>query len=453
MSWTQQGDHWSRPLDCHDKLWQFVSKLGKPVDREHWLLVGAVELEFPPDLDPIASLHAAWKALRLRHPDVALEMTVDDKRYYPLPSPNDLDDWCDLTFRVDHNVQSSDELLTEHLHQAEPSATCHWIPASKQLCLVSAHWRWDGRGLYMVLHDLLSELESPTPLPETLDGSEAHNLIPTLDVVIDMPSTYEPAWVQKADDLFNTFITGQPSIGLPIAPGKATTNPRNSHRAQLSLSTQQAASLRQACRDKGLSLSAAIHASAVAATVALNPTSPAEKYTSWAIFDIRKYCPAPYNGAIHGPSLRMIGLPVSVEARSPWLDLVNHMQPIYKQDWSPDDSDMIYTRVPFVEKAVAAMNAQAEAASATQAPMPPSEPYIINLGIVDEYIKQQYGGVRVRDVKLGVQELSQQLLVHCWSWMGGLVVSASYNEAYYERVDVEGFLEELKESLGENLLA
>ncbi|KAL4940487.1 hypothetical protein BDV06DRAFT_224060 [Aspergillus oleicola] len=104
------------------------------------------------------------------------------------------------------------------------------------------------------------------------------------------------------------------------------------------------------------------------------------------------------------------------------------MQPIYKQDWSPSVSDLIYTRVPLVKKAVTTTNAQAAAQASgesisvlpleskkdqAQAPSPPSEPYIINLGIVDKYIREQYGRVRVLDVKLGVQELSQQLLVHC----------------------------------------
>ncbi|KAL4794881.1 hypothetical protein BDV19DRAFT_379204 [Aspergillus venezuelensis] len=335
MSWTQ-GNHWSRPFDCHDKLWQFVSKLGKPVNRENWLLMGVVELGFPSNIDPVASLSAAWKALCLRHPDIALEMTANVKRYYPLLNPTDLNDWCNHTFRIETN-----------------------------LCLVSAHWRWDGCSLYMVLHDLLSELENLTPLPETLDGSEAQNLVPTLDVLCDRPTIHR-----------------SPHCTL----SKATIHPCNFHRAQISFSAEQTASLRQACREKGLSLSAAIHASAVTATVALNTTSPASRYTSWAIFDIRKYCSPPFNGPIHGPYLRM---------------------PIYKQDWSPGVSDMIYTRVPFVEKAVAAMNTQADAAS-----------------------------------ELGVQELSQQLLVHCWSWMGGLVVSASYNEAYYERPDVEEFFGE-----------
>ncbi|KAL4879085.1 hypothetical protein BJY04DRAFT_229431 [Aspergillus karnatakaensis] len=452
MSWVQNSleGYWSRPLDCHDRLFQFIGDMGKPLGREHWLLIGGIQLEAPSDIDLIPRLRAAWKSLRLRHPDIALKLHPDEKRYYPIKDADALEAWCDMTLRVESTVHSLNELqAADHLCLSKPHATCHWIPASNEICIVSAHWRWDGCGHWMVFNQLLSELESPSQLPSTFDGSEAHRLVPSLDAVVGMPATRDDDWDRRADELLATFLKGQPSIGLPIAPERKAALPGTTRRTELRVPAEVATALRQACREQGITLTTTLHASAIVETAHANPTNSdsASRYISWLAFNVRKYCPPPFDGPIHGPSLRLVGLPINVNARAPWNELVRVIQPLYRQSWDLKTSDMLFVRVPFVEKATAMF----------QTPLPadtplPTEPNINSLGAMEAQIKAQYGIFKVRDMTFMVHMVSQQLYVHCWSWKDVLYISASYNESYYEPVEVERWLTAVKENLVANLL-
>ncbi|GCB27757.1 hypothetical protein AAWM_10642 [Aspergillus awamori] len=454
MSWTKQTDHWSRPLDCHDRLFQFIGESGKPLGREHWLTIGAVQLDFPnssPEIT-IPRLRNAWKSLRMRYPDIAGELHDHEKRYYPITSASTLESWCNNTFKIEDSAQSADDLFTHHLRIADPHATAHWIPSSQEFCIVSAHWRWDGTGLAMVLDQFLSELQNPiTTTTASFDGSEATRLIPSLDTVIGMPASPEtrnPEWSRRADELLATFLEGQPSIGLPVL--NPTALPAKSLRTEHVIPAEQATALRRACRARNITLTTAMHASAIIETArAANSTNPSSRYISWQAFDLRKYLPPPYDGPIHGPSLRMVGLPLNVEATptTSWSDLVDTIQPLYRQSWNLADSDMMFVRVPFVEKATAMFQAAAAAGAAQ-----PTEPNINSLGPVDRLIRESYGEVKVKGLVLMVQMLAQQLYVHCWSWRDELHLSASYNEAYYEPVFVEAWLGAMKENMVRNLL-
>jgi hypothetical protein len=449
MAWTEQPNgSWTRPLDCHDRLFQFTSDQGKPLDREHWLLVGTVRLELPPTSpDPAEELCQAWKRLRLQHPDIALELTeAREKRYLPVRSPEALDAWCDATFRIEPDVLSADHLFTDRLRRAAPQATCHWVPASRELVLVSQHWRWDGCGLLMMLHELLAQLEQPTPIPE-LDGREAGRLVPSLDVVLGMPDT-KTIWEKQAGELLAPFLLGVPSIGLRELGLTDTPAPAKTIRVEHVVSRSLTASLRRAARSQHqVTVTSAVHAAAIAATVRANPSSPpATRFTSWAMFDLRKHCPPPFDGPLHAPSLRTLGIPISLDAHAAWPDLAHALQAVYHQPWTPPASDLIFVRVPLVDKAI-------EMLAHSQDMPPPSEPSISSLGVLDRYVRSQYAGnIRVTDVSVAVHQLSQQLYVHVWSWAGEMHLSACFNEMYYTREFVARWLADVTAILEENLL-
>ncbi|KAI9037121.1 uncharacterized protein KD926_000838 [Aspergillus affinis] len=471
MSWTEQRDgSWSRPLDCHDRLFQFIGDQAKPLDREHWLLVGNVRLKLSPTkADSIADeLRQAWKRLRLQHPDIALELVEgNEKRYLPVHSQQALHAWSDATFRIESDVPSADHFFTHRLRRADPQATCHWVPASCELVLVSQHWRWDGCGLLMMLHELLAQLEHPPSAPTAsvdLDGREAARLVPSLDVVLGMPEiekedkTRALGWDKQADDLLGKFIAGIPSIGVYKAPSSSSDAPSpvpqlpgKTIRVEQVIPRELTASIRRAARSRhNVTVTSAVHASAIVATVRANPTSPATRFTSWAMFDLRKHCPAPFDGPLHAPSLRTFGLPINLDARAPWPDLAHALQTIYhEQPWTPPDSDLLYNRVPYINKVITML--------ATPPPpdLPPaSEPSISSLGVLDRYVKPRYADdVDVADVSVAVHQLSPQLYVHVWSWDGEMHLSTCFNETYHEREFVTEWLADVVGILVENLLS
>ncbi|KAI4860690.1 hypothetical protein F4820DRAFT_465417 [Hypoxylon rubiginosum] len=449
MSWTHEGSYWRRPLDCHDKLFQSIAAAGAPLGREHWLMTGWIQLAFPSAMDPMVQeqrLRGAWSALRLRHPDVALTLHENEKRYGPVAGDQALQEWTSATFRVETGVHSVDELFSRHLKVA-PSvhATCHWVPASSELAIVSPHWRWDGRGHMMMLHsfmDLLARSSTSPPL-QAVVGAEAMNLVPTLDAVIGVPEVHEEEWSCKADNMLAPFLDGSPAIGLPTTSAL----PRDTMRIEMVIPKAVTTALREACRARGLRLTAALHASIVLETARYYnqgraaDANPAAKYKSWAAFDLRKYCSPPPNSTAHAPSIRLVALPLIVDPTVSWDTLASTFQAYYEQTLAPPASDFMFIRVPYVEKATAML---------ARAP-PSTEPNLSNLGVIEDYLQRRYGDFEVRNTVLAVQTLSPQLYVHAWSWGGEMRVSICYNEAFYQKQFVEGWLKGLETNLLKNL--
>ncbi|PYI11249.1 hypothetical protein BO78DRAFT_446160 [Aspergillus sclerotiicarbonarius CBS 121057] len=452
MSWTQESGYWRRPLDCHDQFFQLIGNAAKPLGREHWLSLGFIQLTFSPTTCIIPRLHAAWKAMRVRYPDIAAELHPTEKRYHPLQSPSDLQTWCNLTFHIPNDIHSAEE-LSQQLRIGPPHMTCHWIPTTHQLVFISTHWRIDGHGFALFLDQFLHELESPTPLPTTFDGSEASNLIPSLDIVLNNTPDPKPNPIRShhahAHALLTSYLDGQPSIGLPIPPERLTSPPGRSLRASLLIPTQLTAILLTACRTQGITLTTALHASAIMHTVQANPTSSATRYISWMAVSLRKYCPPPFNGPLHAISARVMGVPINVNARASWRELVSSIQGLYGVDWKKEILDE-GIRGPFVEGSMEMFRAELEADGTGDGA---TEPNFNSIGGLDGVIKKQYGDVGIGDVGIIVQQVSKQVYLHAWGWRGEVCLSASFNEAYYTREEVDRWLRGVKETLVRNLLA
>jgi hypothetical protein len=347
-------------------------------------------------------------------------------------------------------LQSSGHLLRQQ-HLAGAHATCHWIPASNEICIVSGLYRLDEYAIAILLHQLLSHLHNPYPLPATLDGSEAHQLIPSLDLVVGMPTTRDPSWSHRADKLIALHQKGSPSIGLHIDPEKATAKPGSTRHVELRIPAKQATALRDACHERDITLSSAMHTSVVVETARANRSSLATRYTSLVAFDICRYWLPPFGGSAQAPLLRMTGLPINIDARAPWGELVQIVEPMYRQTWERGASDMLFVRVAFAEK-VAALVEMGQPAPPDQPDT--SSPYFFNLGALEERIQASYGdSIHVRDVQVLGQMVSRQVYVRSWSWRDDLYLSACYNEAYYEEGYVEKFLMGVRDNLLGNLLS
>ncbi|OTA55327.1 hypothetical protein K449DRAFT_388339 [Hypoxylon sp. EC38] len=452
MSWTNEGAYWRRPLDCHDKLFQSIAAAGAPLGREHWLMAGWLRLIFPSAVESAVReqrLRAVWSAMRLLHPDIALTLQANEKQYKPLANDEALRQWTDDTFRVETGACSVDELFSRQLKVApSPYATCHWVPVCSEVAIVSPHWRIDGRGLLMLLHSFMDLLARSATLPvptAVAVGAEATNLVPTLDTVIGVPEIPKEEWVRKADDMLAPFLDGSPAIGLPITPAL----PRDTVRMETVFPKAVTIALREACRARGLRLTAALHASLVQETTRYYSqgatADPAAKYKSWAAFDLRKYCPSSFDNnrssTAHAASLRLVALPLITDPTASWDAMAAAFQAYYTQSLALADSDALFVRVPYVEKATSMLAKGA----------PTTEPNLSNLGVMEEYLQPSYGDVEVRNAALAVQMLSPQLYVHAWSWGGELRVSICYNEAFYHEQFVREWLEGLEANMLKNL--
>ncbi|KAJ6024643.1 hypothetical protein N7540_005440 [Penicillium herquei] len=453
MSWTQKDGYWSRPFDCHDEMLHFIRSQGEPINREHWMFMITTKIGFPPEIgDIVHQLRNAWKALRFRHPDIALEVHSGEKRYSAIYDELSLEEWCDESFKVETECSSADDFFTEHRRSApHANATIHWIPATSEFALVSSHILWDGRGAMLMLHEFLSILENPI-IPTIFDGSEAKNLVPSLDTVIGMPDKPKPEWERGADELLQQYIDSQPTIGL-LPPGdpKAKELPAEMKRLEIVFSPEESKSLREATRRQDITITTSVQTAAIMALADMNDSdSQPENFVAWALFDLRKHLPPPFNGAEHAPSIRLGTMPIIVKSRGCWSEISRTANEVNRTSWDVEESDRMFVRDPFNRKATDMF--KWAAAQPNLAPPPSSEPFISSMGIFDDYLKYEYGPFSVENVGILCQTLTPAICLHIWSWKDSLHVSASYNVAYYESHAILRYLTALKDIMQRNLL-
>ncbi|KAJ5430951.1 hypothetical protein N7445_008683 [Penicillium cf. griseofulvum] len=86
-----------------------------------------------------------------------------------------------------------------------------------------------------------------------------------------------------------------------------------------------------------------------------------------------------------------------------------------------------------------------------------AHPELSSLGVIDSRLPTVHAGpaitVEIEDWWLGVQIINRVLQTYLWMREGELHLACHYNDAFYEREFVEGFLEEWKAKLVGELIA
>ncbi|KAI2465376.1 hypothetical protein F4781DRAFT_28916 [Annulohypoxylon bovei var. microspora] len=165
-----------------------------------------------------------------------------------------------------------------------------------------------------------------------------------------------------------------------MTPGALPGDTRRDARVETATSREDATALRMACRARQIRLATALHAPIVADTERYrrSTTSAATQHKTTSHgppSTLRKYCPAPFDGPSQAPPLRMVAIPLSVDASAERDTSAASIQSLYQQSVAPAHRNLMHVRVPFVEKATKML--------ATASPT--TEPYLSNLGVTDDY--------------------------------------------------------------------
>ncbi|KAJ5732348.1 hypothetical protein N7493_003829 [Penicillium malachiteum] len=443
MRWTQKDGYWCMPLDPGEREFVWFGDLGKPIGREFWVVMVSARVRFSSE-DPARDLRSAWRAQRFIHPGIAVQLIDGQKRYETVRDAPALEAWCDATFHVESDALSSDDLFKNHIRVAGPQVTCHWIPATSQIALVTSHWRLDAYGATWILSSLLESLGNSSPDPPTFNGEEVKNLAVSFDEALALPNKWDPSWEQRALDLQAKEFEGGP--GIALLPSYPNVLPGGTDRVEIVLSEEETSALRTAARQLGFTITSVLHASMIAETVLGNPDSPATRYMTFGLFDMRKYCKPPSNGPGDAATFRMHWQAINVEARASWNELARSLQDLYHQSWDWRIDDGIFLRHPYIN-----------AGHAMRTSLPPdtpqpAEPVLNSLGIIDSnLIQHQYGAVEVEHVSYNNSILSKQTVTEVFTWGGSMHISANFNEAFYTKDFMECFLLSMKDNAFRNL--
>ena len=441
MPWKETSvGHFERPFESLERFYRALSASGAALNREHFVVSAVVRLRLGPslgDLEP--ALQHAWKTLRYHFPQIAA-YGQEDTYIYEVPTPSTIDSWLSETFITEQYTSFPSSVCAESA--PNELAKMHWFPHTSEILFRSSHWRIDGIGSLHLLNRFLHILAHPLSVEF---GNESANLSIGLDEAANVPLEVTPTMEQSATDLLMQYVNNVPSIGLPTSMNQV---PRGSARCQIIFTSTLTASIIARCKTSGFSVTAATHAAIVSATSQnADPGNPADKYTSFSNFDLRKNCPPPYNGASKAVSIFHTGIPVVIKPAS-FQENAVHFQKIYSRRLNASCQESIFSFLAcYVDKVRTLF---------TQPPppgvLPPSEPSLSSLGVIDDFLAHKHGdSVEVTDFWLGVDMLSRQLMLYVWTHRGKLKLSACYNQAFYASEFVKEFLTKVRDILLEGL--
>jgi hypothetical protein len=328
--------------------------------------------------------------------------------------------------------------------------TLHYLPFSRQLLFRTPHWRTDGRGMFLLQHafcTLLANEDGAT----VFDGSEAINLPPSfsqLAGLTDEPAT--PEMSQASDAVLGVIFAGPPPSSLQESLPNKT--PESSHRITTRLDHETSKKIIAASKARGQTVTTTVHA-ALVTVMRRHTDTPDGRMFGFTPFDQRKRLPAPWNGIdSHGAAcIYHTGKPCSIEFTE-HIDfdaVAEYLSAYYGQDLEPLYNHITDYHLKLGRILSAPMEVLNESPGAAR-------PEFSSLGIVDNFIQQSYTGAmgtfEVVDWSLAVAAVIRPLQIHLWTWNGRMHLSCNYNEAFYTSEFVEGFVEEWKDVLIQELL-
>ena len=437
---------YERPFDTLELLDRGVAATGSRFQKEQYHISSVIQLKNVPS---VAQLHEAWKELRHQHPQIAaISDETSSRLIYTVPSPETLEEWLQNTFVVHlsetRNAESLDAVLTP-----SPLFMLHYLPRSRELFFRTPHWRTDGTGMVLLQHDFLTLLARGPQSSLEFDGSEVSRIPPSLDeaVGISLDITDEMKVATEAELAILANGTAPSSIIQTLQ----NTTPGNSRRSSTRLSKDLSGKLIAASKLRGLKVTAAVQSALI---LAVRPhLIPADgRLVCFNTYNVRDRVPAPWNGPQGATGLYHTGQPCSIDLgiNKDYDAIAKTLTSHYQRDLEP----LLKIMPCYVQRIGSLLAAPLELA--IQAPGA-AHPELSSLGVIDSRLPTVHAGpattVEIEDWWLGVQIINRVLQTYLWTREGEMHLACHFNDAFYEREFVEGFLEEWKAKLVGELVA
>ena len=434
-SWKETAPgRFERPFDSIEMFFVALARGTAPIKREHYSLNIAAKFQalFSSE-DAVHRFKNAWITMRYDHPEIASTLQGDTK-VYEVPDALGLDAWLQETFVVAADTATVEDLVASF--QPQSLATVYFLPHSWEILIHTSHWRMDGIGSIQFLNNLFAAVAKPRPIEF---GDEGRNLTPCRDEAASFITAGigcdESQINQAATDLLATLTDNMPSLGLPTDSQAAM--PQGTRRLEHKLDTTTTSRIVSACKAMNITVTVAVHSAMIQATQKLASAETAgRKYASWGLFSLRPGLPSPFNNtAARATSANVMGLPLFISP-STFDENIVPLRDFYKQPLPTSaNSTLAPIMIPYSNKIVEMVS------QPPQPDTPPlSEPVLSSLGIMDPYLDGVHGDVEITEFFFGAEIDTAEFMCHLWTWRGEMVLSACYNEAFYEPRSVRGYL-------------
>jgi len=441
MAWTSASDNqFVRPLDSLEAFYSATAAIGTPLGQEHLALKFGIKIghNLP---DAGGALRQAWIASRYQHPKIAAR-SDGERLIYSVPDTSALDAWVEETFVTKPGVTARE--LFSQLTRPAAQMLLYYLPDSSEIVFFTSHWRLDGIGSMMFVSDFLSHLVAPDLSTRAFDwGKEVSNLPPGLDTALDLPATIPEDQDSAQNQSLMQFGAHLPSINiLPV--GSTSVPSSTTEREELKLPSEFSSAIVAGCKKHDISVTSAMHAALIAATLALqDPASPAKNYASWSAFSLRQSLPEPLQNSTYAVNGAHTGVPLTLVPSGSFLTDASELSGFYRSRLT---SDEVKGRQVFHNKLKYQLSQ----------PLPegfpiPADPALNSIGVIDKYVKETYEAVDhrvgVENFWLGNTVCTPNVWIHLWQFHGQITLSALHNRGLYQQENIHALLQKVVEIL------
>ncbi|TAQ84234.1 hypothetical protein B7494_g7432 [Chlorociboria aeruginascens] len=493
FTWKETSPgRYEREVDELELLYTSLAKLYEGTGRTFFAISGYVELTLSfAAQDPVSSteqrletaFRKAWRSLRYEHPTLGSYVEHNEsikkcKKIYETfienePGKNETA-WLEATFRKIDNGKSGLEFCNDDppvnkyptLYFIVPPPNDEDVAENilrRHIVFRSHHDIIDGIGTLILLNNLFIHASKAYALqvdyPKVAFGDEFKNLSPSFRIAAGVPekSTREHNARMQQITAKNTADKEHAEvIGIPFK--LRTEIPARSQRVAITLTESETASVLKKCKDILVSVTQAFHSSVALAVRDLQQREDHERtgrYINYCLINLRSHCTPPYNSSRHPASVyhsasgKRLVIDIIIPSKSSTLCpdnlksefsiIVQQVREFYLSVQSdPDHVSM----VPLYFNDSTPQYPE----QGCDVPPPNMLPSvsISSMGVIDKIIKPQHRDFQLSNPWVTGEELSTGVGIFLGTWIGELTLSAVYNEAYHEKEDIIGFLENVK---------
>ncbi|KAI1429338.1 hypothetical protein F5Y12DRAFT_797586 [Xylaria sp. FL1777] len=442
MSWERVSEtRWERPVDGLEGYFVVMADISAGLcgGREHYTLFSNIKLETT-ESDIVSALRHAWKQIRYEQPQIATSVERM-KKVYETPNSKALEEWLASTFIISP-AADADELYIS----AEPikQATIYYLPKSSEVVFRGHHHTIDGTGVLLFWDSYLEALKSPAKNIEF--GDEPARLAPAMEKVLGYPEKPTQELNDKATALFMGWATSIPGIGpvsqLGVAPSGRCQN------TELVFPADVTNALVRACKGKGVSVTAAVHAAYIKAIEKhADPNSKLSEYVTANQFNLRPYLPEPYNSSKYAVSVYYSPVPYKADLPASYWDLARSLHEYYQTSFK-GNPEALELKGHMARVMCGAVQTPEFLASPI-----PKDALVSSLGITERYMQREYGsGIKVKDLKVGVDIVMGMSMFFLYTFQDQLRLVYCFNDGFEKAEDIQKYLDEVQAVLTQELL-
>lgn len=259
-------------------------------------------------------------------------------------------------------------------------ATLYLLPNTNEIVLHCRHDILDGIGSFIFFNNLLQILASPR---EVSFGDEAKNLSPCFAVAAHLPEA-NLNQIDKMNSIVKKWVSSFPSLGLASTNLDHLPGPCEFQRLQFSV--EDTAKVIAAAKDQAFTPTHVVHAALILAAKQHGDHFDDSTYSSFALFNLRGRCEAPFDSNKHPMATYHTGWPLTVSPTS-LSGTAQQLKKVYTGFLADEDS------IPMLTEYLRVL----ETVISTPPPAPSTEPVVSSLGLVDTRLDDVYGKIKLKD--------------------------------------------------------